>query len=151
MNDELIPIDLTDYKFNLGDILEFNNKSVEIIDRFTFHEEPVYVIFIEAFNMKEISESELMAYKLLKHNDDSDRKQFIEKIKKASKNFSKYKFNINDNVFFCEETYVISDRYNIPSYLDNGIVYVPIYVLTGKNKKSLYIEEDDIRLSTAKE
>ena len=47
-----IPIDLTDYKFNIGDLFEDNTgKTVEVVDRFESHFKPKYIIFIKSYEM----------------------------------------------------------------------------------------------------
>lgn len=44
-NDFPIPIDLTDYKFTVGDLFEDSNgKTIEVLDRFESHSKVKYVV-----------------------------------------------------------------------------------------------------------
>ncbi len=136
-----IPIDLTDYKFNIGDLFEDNNgKTIEVLDRFESHSKVKYILLINMQEMEEIFESELKQYKLIKHIDENDRKEFITNIKNTTKNFSNYKFEICSTVNFNDKSYIISNKECIPCYLDNKIVYI----LSKENEEPLYVDEDTI-------
>ena len=101
-----IPIDLTDYKFNVGDLFEDNNgKTVEVLDRFESHSKAKYVVFMKEYEMEELFEYDLEQYKLIKHVDENDRKEFITNIKNAIKVFSNYKFEIGSEIDFNDKTY----------------------------------------------
>lgn len=140
-----IPIDLTDYKFGVGDLFEDSNgKTIEVLNRFESHSKAKYVVFIKEYEMEELFESELEQYKLVKHIDENDRKEFITNIKNVIKNFSNYKFEIGSKIDFNDKTYIISDKECVPCYLDNEIVYIPYYTLSKKDKESLYVDENTI-------
>lgn len=54
--------------------------------------------------MEELFESELEQYKLIKHIDENDRKEFITNIKNVIKNFSNYKLEIGSKIDFNDKT-----------------------------------------------
>ena len=140
-----IPIDLTDYKFNIGDLFEDNTgKTVEVVDRFESHFKPKYIIFIKAYEMEELFEFELEQYKLIKHINENDRKEFITNIKNDINSFSDYKFELGTKISVNNITYVISNRECIPCYLNDAIVYVSYYSLSKENKELLYVDENTI-------
>ena len=140
-----IPIDLTDYKFNVGDLFEDNNgKTAEVLDRFESHSKAKYVVFMKEYEMEELFEYELEQYKLIKHVDENDRKEFITNIKNAIKVFSNYKFDLGLEIDFNDKTYVISNRESIPCYLNDAVVYISYYSLSKENKELLYVDENTI-------
>lgn len=140
-----IPIDLTEYKFNIGDLFEDSNgKTVEVLDRFESHSKAKYVVLIKEYEMEELFEYELEQYKLIKHINENDRKEFIANIKNAIKVFSNYKFEIGSKIDFNDKTYIISDKECVPCYLNDEIVYIPYYTLSKKDEESLYVDENTI-------